>query len=224
MLEQLRKAETDDPMVRPRLAGRVLHDLACKSAVSNEIIKPENLFAALASNGGFSCLMAAQFETAASGAADALTIVETNDGNLYYFGDLPNRYLIESRLSLLSLALGAAQSDGANISLDIVYQAMRHVAQTIGSEDFGVPQLPALSKPDHLPIDYLQPLWSVFQEALQQYEVPTEYWPASFGFALQDVFAAYKARIDPSTAAQICIEYAVPMAKVDPRRIAGAFG
>ncbi|GLU27411.1 hypothetical protein Brsp01_26440 [Brucella sp. NBRC 12950] len=223
MLEQLRKAETDDPMVRPRFAGRVLHDLACKSAVSNEIIKPENLFAALASNGGFSCLMAAQVETAASGAADALTIVETNDGNLYYFGDLPNRYLIESRLSLLSLALGAAQSDGANISLDIVYQAMRPVAQTIGSEDFGVPQLPALSKPDHHQLITFSLSGRYFKRHCSNTRYRQNTGQLHSGL-LQDVFAAYKARIDPSTAAQICIEYAVPMAKVDPRRIAGAFG
>lgn len=143
MLEQLRKAEIDDPMVRPKSASRVLFDLACKKEASNETIRPENLFAALASNGGFSCLIAAQHDTAASDTADALTVVETNGGNLYYFGDLPNRYLIESRLSLLSLALGAAQNDGADITLEIVYQAMRHVAETIGSDAFGVPRLPA---------------------------------------------------------------------------------
>ncbi|APE27276.1 hypothetical protein BMF35_a0447 [Aurantiacibacter gangjinensis] len=52
-------------------------------------------------------------------------------------------------------------------------------------------------------------------EALDTYEVPLQQRPAAFGFALQRVIDAGKQAADPAAMAQLAVECAVPMSKLD---------
>lgn len=194
--------------------------MICKMIANDRGVRMEDLLAILASTGGFSCLVAALSEVGRNPlTGNSLTIVTGKDQHRYFFGDLPNRYLIESEFALLSLALGAAQACGGTVSLDMVHQAMRHVAGTVGGESFGQPQLPAEHRPGDLPFNYVKFLWPRVLEALKLYEVSPTQAPIALGFALQRAIEAGKDAIDPTLAARIAIECAVPMAKVDPKRI-----
>lgn len=220
VLDHLRRSEGDQPLVRPQLVGRLLFDMICKMIANDRGVRMEDLLAILASTGGFSCLVAALSEIGQSPpSGNSLTIVTGKDGHHYFFGDLPNRYLIESEFALLSLALGAARAFGGSVSLDMVHQTMRHVAGTVGGESFGQPQLPAEHRPGDLPFNYVRFLWPRVLEGLKRYEVPPTQAPIAIGFALQRAIEAGKDAIDPTLAARIAIECAVPMAKVDPKRI-----
>jgi hypothetical protein len=221
VLDHLRRTEGEQPLARPQLVGRLLFDMICKMiANGGHGVRMEDLLAILASTGGFSCLVAALSEVGRSPLpGNSLAIVTGKDGHHYFFGDLPNRYLIESEFALLSLALGAAQAFGGSVSLDMVHQTMRHVAGTVGGESFGQPQLPAEHRPGDLPFNYVRFLWPRVLEGLKLYEVPPAQAPIAIGFALQRAIEAGKDAIDPTLAARIAIECAVPMAKVDPKRI-----
>lgn len=216
VLTHLRRIEAEQPFARPQLVGRLLFDMICKMIATERGVRMEDLLAVLASSGGFACLLAALSESQGAG----LTVVQGKDGHRYYFGKPPNRYLIEDRHALLSLALGAAQACGGTVSLDMVAEVVGNVAGTIGGVEFGKPRLPADHQPGDLPINYVRYLWPKILEALTLYEVHATQRPAALGFALQRTIEAGRTALDPTLAARIVIECAVPMAKVDPERIA----
>lgn len=221
VLDHLRKVEGTEPLARPQLVGKLLFDLFTQMIATDRGVRIEDLIAVLASTGGFSCLMAALSSAHDDDRSlpNSLVIMTGKDGHQYFFGDLPNRYLVESHLSLLSLALGAAQSCGGQVSLAMVHDAMAHVAGTVGGESFGQPRLPAANQLSDLPFNYVRHMWPKVLEALRLYEVQPTQWPAAIGFALQRAIDAGKTAIDPTLAARIAIECAVPMAKLEPRRI-----
>lgn len=194
--------------------------MICKMIATDRGVRMEDLLAILASSGGFSCLVAALGEAdRGPTSGKSLTIATGKDGHRYFFGDLPNRYLIEGEFALLRLALGAAKACGGSVSLDMVHQTMRHVAGTVGSQSFGRPLLPAEHRPGDLPFHYVKFLWPRILEALKLYEVVPTQAPIAIGIALQRAIEAGKEAIHPTLAARIAIECAVPMAKVDPKRI-----
>ena len=131
---------------------------------------------------------------------------------------MPNASLLESELALLSLALGAAHGLGAPVTLALVHEVMKHVAGTVGGPDFGIPRLPTEHMPGDRPIEYVRHLWPKIREALGLYEVPLAGRPSAIGFAVQRAIDRGKDVLDPLLAAQIVTEYAVPMAKLDPKR------
>ena len=70
--------------------------------------------------------------------------------------------------------------------------------------------------PGALPIDYVKQFWPQVRGTLDSCDVPVGQRPTALGFAVQHVIDAAKSLIDRTTAAQIVVEYAVPMAKIDP--------
>ena len=221
VLEHLERTEAENPDQRAQVAGMALFEYACKITKVDGRIRIEDLVGLLASIGGYTCIEAAFSRLKAAGQTPQQAgMVEAAgaDGNRYYFGDLPNSYLWESDRALLSLALGAAQAAGGAVSAEIVHDCMARTARSVGGPEFGVPMLPEKNRPPD-PIDLLTQLWSHFRESLELYEVPTEQWPAALGFALQRAIDAGKTALDPGMLAQVAVECAVPMAKLDPARV-----
>jgi hypothetical protein len=221
VLRLLAAEENTKPLQRQQLAGKLLFDLVCQMVRNERGVRVEDLIAVLASTGGFSCIVAA-LDNVNSGAAPASGImaVQSKTGQQYYFGDLPNRYLIESEFSLLSLALGAAQAAGASVSMEQVHDTMRHVAASLGTPQFGVPRLPAENMPGDQPLSFVKHLWPKVVGGLDLYQVPPAQRPCAIGFALQAAIEAAKNAINPALAARIAMECAVPMAKLDPAAVA----
>ncbi len=221
MLAYLRDIEAREPLKRSQVVGGLLFDMVCKMIANDRGVRMEDLIAILASTGGFSCLLAAMNQIQAGGSVpeNSLNVAEGRDGYRYFFGNLPNHYLIESKTALLNLTLAAAQSVGGDITMDAVLQTARHVADTVGGERFGLPLLPEENSLSDLPVNYVRHLWPEVLGALQLYEVPPANWPTAFGFALQRAILDGKDAIDPALAAHIAIECAIPMAKLDPGRI-----
>lgn len=221
VLGHLRRHEAEVPLQRPQLAGRILFDLVCKLISGERGVRIEDALAVLASNGGYACIVATLAALAEAGRTPqsvGMIEVGAKDGNRYYFGDMPNTALWEHPESLLSLALGAAQDCGATVSREMVEQAMSRTASAIGGPDFGVVHVDDPHKPGIDPIEYVRHGWPKLEEAMYFYEVPCGQWPMAFGFALQQAIVAGKQALDPTIAAKICVDCAIPMAKLDPAR------
>ena len=225
VLQQLREKEETDPVARPQLVGNILFRWTSDLIRNKKGIHAESLVGILAALGGFSCILAALDEyghlTKESEKYD-LVISTGKDGHRYFFGDVPNRYLLETRFSLLNIALSAAQAAGTTISTDVVHEGLRHVAATVGGEAFGVPRLPPEHPVGDLPVNYVQVLWPNVLKILALYEVAPQQFPATFGFALYRAITEAKQVIDPALAFKITLECAAPMAKLDPARIGHA--
>lgn len=221
VLARLRAEEAVNPLQRAQLAGNVLFDLAYRILTDERGVRIEDLLGVLAATGGFSCIVAvldALAETEQTPQQGGLAVAKGADGQTYYFGDLPNSLLIEGEHALLNLALGSAQAAGGEVTMDMVHDAMHHVAGSVGSASFGIPRLPHAHTPGDLPLNYVRYIWPQMLQALDLYEVPPVQRPTAIAYAIHAGIQAGKGVIDPTIAARILIECAVPMAKIDPAR------
>jgi hypothetical protein len=222
VLRQLRALDATDPERRLQVGGMVVFDLIYQMvATAEKGARIEDVLAILGSVGGHSCLVGVLDGLALGGATPTgqqLLVGSGTDGNRYYFGDLPNQALLESPLSLLSLTLGAAQSHGGQVSLDKVHDVMRHVADTVGRADFGTPRVAEPHRPGDLPFNYIKYLAPKIFDALDLYEVPPDKRASAIGFAIQRAIDGSKDVLNPTIAADIVTECAVPAAKFDPAR------
>ena len=219
VLNRLRTLDATQPEARLQLAGDVLFDLVYQLVKGERGARIEDFLAILGSVGGHACIVGALDTVARSSGKpteNQLVVVGGKDGNRYYFGDLPNEALLESHLSLLSLTLGAAQANGGSVSLEKVHDVMRHVASTAGTPEFGIPRIAGDHRPGDVPFNYIKHLRAKLFEPLDLYEVPLDKRASAIGFAVQKAIDAGKETLDPTIAADIVTEYAVPAAKFDP--------
>ena len=224
VLQQLSEHEREEPLIRAQVAGTVVFDLFTRILREESgRVRIEDLIAALASLGGHLCIVAVldtlnerRLEPAQIGMLE----VEGRDGHRYYFGDEPNRLLLESETSLLSLVLGVAHHYGAPVSLELVHETMRRTSDRVGTPEFGKPELPEAHQPALSPFEWVKNGRRPIVEGLDLYEVPPLSRPTTVGFALQRAIDQGREALAPLIAAKIAIECAVPMAKVDPQRFA----
>jgi hypothetical protein len=216
-----RRSEADNPLQGPRLVARALLHRIHQEIAEDGRFRMIDLLAALGAIGGFSCVIAALDVAEAGQCRDGadLVIVETRDGSRYYAGNLPNAFLLEGHDSLLALTYGAARNQGAVLPQETVLSTFRHVAATIGDQQFGRPRLADDDQPGALPISYVRRLWPIVRQILDMNHVPVRRRPLAIGMAIELAFAIDEQRIDPLLAAQVVTECAVPMAKIDPRKI-----
>ena len=221
VLRRLDEEDRTDPTVRLKLAGDVVFDLLYRILANERGARIEDMLGILGATGGFSCIAGVMLFLEQTGRTPdevGIAIVRGEDGQLYYFGDMPNASLLESENALLSLTLGAAHGLGAPVTLALIHEVMKHVAATVGGPEFGIPRLPPEHRPGDLPIEYVKHFWPKLREALGEYEVPLAGRTSAIGFAVQRAIDRGKEVLDPLLAARIVTEYAVPMAKLDPKR------
>jgi hypothetical protein len=213
------KEQQGDEITRLQVAGRALFGSLYQTIAKDERgARIEDMLGILGATGGFACIVGALHFARDHGPLqqDTLAIASGADGRKYYFGDLPNRELLESRVSLLNLTLGAAQEAGAEVSFESVTEVMKRTASTVGSADFGKPRLPLGHQPGDTFDQYVRYLWPKVRDVLDLYAVKPEQRASAIGFAIQNAIDGGKAVLDPAMSAQIVIEYAVPAAKLDP--------
>jgi hypothetical protein len=215
VLRHLHQQEQVDPGVRERLAGAIVFDLAYQMLENDRGVQIETLIAVLASVGGQQCI-APILAAAPKGATMeqlGLTVVKGNDGRLYFFGDAPNRLLVESADSLISLAFGAAQALGAPVTMAMIEEEMRSVASRVGGPEFERLDLPARHMVDR-PSEWARVFCARLVEALDLYGVPPLRRATALGYALQKAIDAGRQSLDPLMAAKIALQCATRTAKV----------
>ena len=224
VLRHLREREQEDPLIRAQVAGSIVFDLFVGILRDDDgRVRIDDLIAALSSLGGHLCLVAVLETLKERGLTPqqvGMLEVEGKDGHRYYFGDEPNRLLLESSTSFLSLVLGAAHEHGAPVSLELVHETMKRTAERVGTPEFGQPELPDEHQPALSPFDWVKNGRRNIVEALDLYDVLLLSRPTAAGFAVQRAIDEGREALDPLLAARIAIECSVPMAKVDPLRFA----
>jgi hypothetical protein len=184
VLRHLREQEVTEPGIRERLAGAILFDYVYDLLKDERGVRIETLIAVLASVGGQECI-APIIETAPESTTMeqlGVTVVKGNDGRFYFFGDPPNRLLIESEDSLLSLAFGAAQALGAPVTMQMIVDEMKVVASRAGTPEFDALDL----APKHMvdrPAEWARVFRSKLAVPLDLYDVPPMRRATAIGYA-----------------------------------------
>jgi hypothetical protein len=210
-----------------QVAGKIL-DLVLGETAEPEGIHVETVLTALGALAGFSAQMAIREDFVKSGkisAEKAFNVVTTADGSTWYFGDVLNEGLVSTRqgsLAVWSLVGGAAQQLGAK-DLPDLKDIFAHVSRTVGGTDFGVPRLPPEHMPQQPPFELLEKFWNPVRNFMATSVGSPSHWPLVLGYAAQLAIKRAKGLVDPGMAARIVMEAAIPMSKVDPQRIYGAY-
>jgi hypothetical protein len=147
---------------------------------------------------------------------DFLILATTKLNEHFLFGDAINLFLFATmadRLSFLSLAGGSLRNAS---ELPDIGELARHVAASIGSDQFGRPRLPSGIDLPELPYAALTRTWKKAARTLQNCrDYRAGEWPALLGAVAKNLMDA-NPQLSPAGAVKILLEAAVPISKLDP--------
>lgn len=155
---------------------------------------------------------------------EAFVVIETRSGETFFFGDHLNDILAApdpAQLSVWKIVAGAARAMGAAELPDIT-SIFKHCAETVGTTSFGLPRLPDGHLPTILPRDAVNRFWPEARSILaSRSEAGTDplAWAIDAATAAQQLMLGMKDRIDPVLAAQVVMEAAIPMSRIDPMTV-----
>ena len=222
MKDALAEKRVDDPMIGVKVGSREVMAWLLRTLTNERGLHLESALAAIGSLAGFSCPASVAANLHALGRTPqqfGLLVVETNDGRSYWFGDLINGPLVDGNASIWNLIHGKARNLGAMGDLPEASEVLAHVSKSIGTDDFGVPRLPAGHTPGDTPLRYVAQGWLATGSFRDFYCVSPDEWPMLYGLAAQQMMEQAKATIPPDVAAKIVLECAAPMAKLDPTHL-----
>ena len=220
ILERLRQTDGPGSMEQAKALGLELFDNAYQFMKNDRGVRIEDIVAMLGSVGGQLCLTAVLDSLAESRMAPqsiGMMVIAGNDGCTYYFGDAPNWLLCEAPYSLISLLFGAAHEHGAPVSIDMVHDEMRLLAQQVGTSQFLDLDLPAAHATDSAS-NWAHVFAPIVRGTVLGGMAPQVRLPIIVGFALQQAIDVGRQALDPMTIATIAMKCAMRTSKLDPHR------
>lgn len=230
--DQNPKTEIPHPQINPNVkADEAVLNLVIQNynaRFPNEKgVHVETLLSILGALAGFGCQMGIRETLIKTGKAqenDLFSTVTTKEGQKFYYGDFLNEPIFSTksgRISVWSLAAGAAQSLGAK-DLPDVNAIAKYYTENLGDPSFFTPQLPQQHMPRILPAESLG-YWPSTRNLQILYQVEPLHWGWTYAIAAQKLIIQAKDILDPALAARIVMEAAVPMSKFDPERVENAY-
>ncbi|MDH4394391.1 MAG: hypothetical protein QE278_01810 [Limnobacter sp.] len=216
MANAIKKQSQVDPLIGAKIGAKEVFNRLANAMERDGRVHIESLLCALGALTGYSCQagLRAQAHILEVPEDSAFNVVGTTDGKKYFFGDLLNQAIVGAEYSVWALAGGAAQGAGAT-ELPDLDEIFGYNASVLGSEQFGIPRIPADHMAAILPLDYLKTLWPVLLPTVQRYCPNPTHWQILYGLAVQTAITEGRNVINPSVALRIIMECAIPMSKVD---------
>lgn len=214
--EQNQQAQ-QDPLYAVKRGGKEIASKLFMAMSTERGIHLESLLSALGALAGYACQVSVReiyVQQQGRPVKETFIVVHSKqNGCTYYFGDLLNRPLVESRYSVWSLASGATQKLGLQQLIDL-HDIFKHVTDTLGSPHFGIPRIDTEHQAKETPWNYVSFLWPQLFPLAQSFCKNPADWPIVFGVAVQEILFASKDLIAPELALRIVMESAIPMSKI----------
>jgi hypothetical protein len=220
-----------DQSVAAQLAIASLVKFFPKSLAQNGRLQIETLFCVIGALTGYAAQYAVRQEHVASGKAketEVLTIAEAPNGERYFFGDRVNAMLVPETLESIAVfsVLGgqALRLGTAKEELPDCLEIFERAVMSIGTPDFGVPQLPPGHKPFLTPRRAVEIFWpNILTVFTREPVVPVpdfklvapRHWPLALAAVATSLMPALKGSLTPTLAVKIFMEAAIPMSKID---------
>lgn len=193
-------------------------------------VHPETLLTEIGALAGFSVQMSVRksvIERQGLPPETVLVEVATRNGEVFYFSDLMNWMLFENMVrppySVWAYVLAAVPPD-SQAQLPDISEIVSHAARSIGTRHFGVPRLPRERMPHKMPRAALDEHWQMVRAEFEGAGRDASCWPYDLAAAAQWQMLNGRGTLDVPLAAKIVMEAAIPMSKVDPRTVPGAYG
>ena len=205
-----------DPLAGAKLGAQVVFEQLIRAMKNDKGVHAESLLCALGALAGYSCQASLRADALAKGLPEQayLTEIGTRDGKKFFFGDVLNKPLAESNLSVWNIAAGAARQAGCATPPDLA-EIFKHTSQVVGGPQFGAPRLPAGHPTGDLPINYVRAFWPVLLPEVGKSCAAPDLWPVAFALATVHAITLARSTLDPCVALTIVMESAVPMSRID---------
>jgi hypothetical protein len=216
LLRQIAKFSTSDPFIGAKIGSNELTQRLLVSMTGKRGVHLESLLCTLGAIAGYSCQASVRSQSVASGLPETagLTVVHSEDGKTYYFGDQINKALAESAYSVWAVSGGNAQPANGDERLDLA-EIFAYSAASVGTASFGKPRVPEANCANDLPINYVQRLWPAFKPLIVKYCPNPEHWPVLIALSIQATISMGQSALAPGRALQLVMEAAIPMAAID---------
>ncbi len=216
LLREIASQRSQDSLAGARIGSRAITQHLYDKLNGPRGVHIESMLCALGALAGFACQAALRADNKAKGQPEMsdLVVANTRDGKRHFFGDALNMPLAGVQYSVWGLVAGQAQKSGC-AQLPDVGEIFRHAAESVGTEAFGKPRVPAQHQTQALPLDYLKRFWPELHPRVRQFCPDPAHWPILYGFASQEIIDQGKQVIDPCLAALLVMESAVPTSKQD---------
>lgn len=218
LLNAIKERKKNDPLVGMKIGSKEVVDRLLAALKNEKGVHVESLLGIIGSLAGYSCHAAIRDELINSGKhkeKEVFTILGGADEKNYYFGNLPNKFLVEDRTSVWSLVAGVT-NHLSDKELPDIKSIFTHVSGTVGGDQFGIPQIPEKHELGDLPINYVKSFWEPLLPLIDKFcDRPFER-PVLFGLAAQQAIEMGKDVIPPHIAAKLVMECAIPMSKIGP--------
>lgn len=216
LLRQIAERSKTDPLIGAKIGSKEITQRLLTAMKEERGVHIESILCSLGSLAGYACQASVRAQAVTLGLTETanLVTINTKEGKQYFFGDHLNKPLAESQYSVWGLVGGAAQHAGCATMLN-VDEIFKHVSETVGSGDFGKPRVSEKHMPHDLPLNYVRNLWPSLLPIIQKFCPNPEHWPILLGLSIQEVIEMGKQVLDPCTSAQLVMESAIPMSKVD---------
>ena len=169
--------------------------------------------------------------------AGLMLIGSTKDGQVFYFGDLINGYLVHQATTvnyhLFGILAAATAEAGAKYeTLPDPIPMFRHASRTIGTPEYGILNPPKPLSPHMTPRAALNKFWPVVTYVFERKHglspakgrsVRPEYWPLMTAIIARQFLLWAKDTIDPVVAVGLIMESAIVMSKIDPATVPQAW-
>jgi hypothetical protein len=220
ILRQIKAQSKDDPLIGAKIGAKDVTGRMLAAMTTKRGVHIESLLCALGSLAGYSCQASVRAQARAQGLDETAHFVQAEgaDGKTYFFGDPLNKLLAEDQYSVWSLAAAGAQAAGCTVVLQLD-DIFKHVAETVGTAEFGHPRLPSEHPTHDTPLNYVEAFWPQIFQRISTFCPDPEHWPILLGLAIQGMIVQGKEALDPCLSLRVVMECAIPMSKVDlPKR------
>ena len=154
-----------------------------------------------------------------------LVEVVAKSGEKFYFSDLLNWILFENLAQppfCIWAYLLAVVPEAMRPRLPDLSDIVSHAARTVGTRHYGIPRVPPRHAPHKLPRAAVDEHWRMVQQEFVLSKRDPAEWPYDLAWAAQWQMVTSRDQVTLPLAAQIVMEAAIPMSKIDPASVPGA--
>lgn len=218
LMRVLADKKKEDPLIGLKVGSKEIYNRVAHIFKNERGVHIETLLTALGALSGFSCQMAVRAELFKLGHQNENSVLmnmTTEDGRIYYFGDPLNKLLAENKVSIWTLAAGAAKQVGCD-PLPDVGDMFGYSIKTLGTPEFGIPRVPEKHRSMDTGENIARALWPALKPILDQFCDHPKEWPLIYAMAIQRAIDTGKEVLPPDIALRISMETAIATSKLDP--------
>ncbi len=214
----IEKESKKDPLIALKIGCVEIENKIIEMLGVMSYFRPEVLMCAVGAVAGYACHSAIREELIETGKVEESKIfvrVEGTDGNVYYYGDAPNKFLIKDPFSILATVNSAMEELGVKLPPNIDAE-LEYVASTIGGESFGRLKVSNANVDELMSIDLVRLLWKRLIPEFDKYCTNPVERVVLMSKIVSNVIHKNKELVQPEVAAQIILQSAIAASKIGP--------